>query len=243
MDLVKLEDVSFSYPDNLVLNKVNFTIKEGEFSAIIGNNGSGKSTLIKLILGELEAKTGNIEIFGQRLKNNLVNPRISYVPQIGLGDNSSFPASCLEIVSSSLYKELGFLKKLDKNHIKEAEDALEAVGMLDFKSRLFGHLSGGQKRRILLARALVNKPKLLILDEPTAGVDSLSTEVFYKLLSSLHQERSMSIIIVTHEIEKLYKLVDRVFCLEESYLLELSKDQIEHEISHKHSHPPIERRI
>lgn len=237
--IVNAENLYFSYSNHEILKNVNMSINKGDFVAIIGANGAGKSTLIKLFLTELDPKSGSIEVLGSDVTKTESNPQVGYVPQTGLGKNANFPASVFEVVSTNLYSKVrrfGFLNNSQKTKVM---DTLKLVGMDAFYDRAIGELSGGQRQRVLLARALVSDPELLVLDEPTTGVDSKSTESFYELLKSLNLSTNLTILNVTHDLGKVFPYTNRVFCLEEGYLLELSRDEVLHELQHRHEHPPL----
>lgn len=234
MNAIEVKNLNFHYPNNNVLENVNFLLETGSFGAIIGSNGSGKTTFMKLVLGELEASSGQILLMEKPVKKDMAFPSLRYVPQLGLGMNSNFPASCYEVVSTGIYR--GPFKKLNAEDKNDIEDAFRLVGMEDFKDRNIGKLSGGQRQRILLARALVSKPKVLLLDEPTAGVDKETSANFYKLLRDLNVDNGITILVITHDLEKIHKYTDKVFCLHDGHLHELSKEAIHLEVSHMHEH-------
>ena len=161
---------------------LSFRVKRGELFAFLGVNGAGKSTLLKLMLGEISLdEQGAIRLFGQNVCQFHSWSKISYVPQGGMASYQNFPASVEEIVQANLYTRIGKFRFAGKEEKEMVQQALAGVGMEKFSKRLIGKLSGGQQQRVLLARALVNKPKLLLLDEPTSGMDENSTENFYEL--------------------------------------------------------------
>ena len=235
MQAIDVENLYFSYGPNQIISDANFSINKGDFAALIGANGSGKTTLMKLILGELEADKGRIRIFGKDVKKDMALPCLRYVPQLGLADNSNFPASCYEVVSTGIYK--GLARKLKPEDKRQIDQAFDLVGMGAYKKRNIGRLSGGQRQRILLARALVSAPSILMLDEPTAGVDAETSRSFYKLLKTINEEKRVTIVTITHDIEKIYAYTNRVFCLGECHYHELSQEEIAKEIANKHIHP------
>lgn len=207
--MIKLEHVSFTYEKDEVLKDVNLTIDPGQYMAIIGDNGAGKSTLLKVLIGELKTQ--------QSIDLKSTFKTIGYVPQNTLNRQVSFPATCLEIVLGNLYREIGLFKRAKKEHIKQALSALALVQMQDHKNELIGELSGGQQQRVLLARALVNKPDLLILDEPTSGVDRKSTQHFYETLRTLNQQ-GLTILLVTHNVDHIEQDVSDIYVIEEGRL-------------------------
>ena len=242
VNLIEVNNLNFAYNGELILRDINFGVCSGDFVSLIGSNGAGKSTLIKLILGELEAKKGDLKIFGIAPKEFKKWYKVGYVPQKGLQSINSFPASAEEIVQANLFSQIGILRYPKKEHRLKTNHALELVGMSNYSKHLIGNLSGGQQQRILLARALVNDPEILILDEPTTGVDDSTIESFYNLIKNLNDNFGITIFIVTHDIERVSKYVSRTFCLEKGTLVELSKEEVIDELTHKHKHPSIKPR-
>lgn len=236
-NIIDVKDVSFGYGRELIFSKIEFLIEKGDFVAIIGSNGTGKSTLLNLLLGELSPCSGSISLFDQDIQKFNKWSKIGYIPQAGLLTKSNFPATAEEIVQANLFSQIGLLKFPKKEHRDKTQKALEAVGMSSYSKRLIGELSGGQQQRVLLARVLVNEPEVMLLDEPTNGVDAPSVRSMYELLQGLNREKGLTIVMVTHDISKATKYVSRILCLEEGSLIELEKKQIENELSHKHKHP------
>ena len=237
--VIEVKNLDFSYNKESIIRDISFDINLGDFVSLIGSNGAGKSTIIKLILGELVAKKGNIRIFGTNSKQFNKWYRLGYVPQNGLQSMSSFPASAVEIVQANLFSQIGIFRLANKQHKLRAEQALELVGMANYSKHLIGSLSGGQQQRVLLARALVNSPEILILDEPTTGVDDSTVESFYNLINDINTKSGITIFIITHDIERISKYSSRTFCLEKGNLVELSKEDLTVELTHKHKHPSI----
>ncbi|MCL2196716.1 MAG: metal ABC transporter ATP-binding protein [Treponema sp.] len=199
---VKFDSVSFSYSDVTVLKDASFHIHSGEFVAMVGPNGSGKTTVLKLLFGLETPSSGKIEI----------NATTAYISQHMPADNL-FPITVRDVV------RMGLLKPFENySHKNEAANdiaqALEKTGIADIADRQYRSLSGGQKRRALVARALAAKPQLLVLDEPTANMDSGSEAKLYDTLGAY--KGSTTILIVTHDTEFVTSLTDRVLCLGDS---------------------------
>lgn len=182
--MININNVSFSYPDGMVLNDVTMTIQQGDYIGLLGSNGSGKSTLIKLILGLLQPSEGSIDRHYKR---------IAYVPQQGLED-VFFPVTVNEL--------LKFRLPARKATADDIHAALKRVGLQDEGRKLIKNLSGGQRQRVLIARELLIHPDVLILDEPSTGLDQRSIQSLYKLLNQLHQDEGLTIILVTHHIDE-----------------------------------------
>lgn len=240
--IVEVNNMHFAYNGEFILRNIDFKIKSSDFVSLIGSNGSGKSTLIKLILGELAPKEGRVKVLGKNPKEFKEWHRIGYVPQNGTQSINNFPASAQEIVQANLFSQIGLLRFPKKEHSIKTQKALQLVGMSKHSKDLVGSLSGGQQQRILLARALVNDPEILILDEPTVGVDDYTVESFYNLIRELNDKLDITILIVTHDVDRISKYVTRVFCLETATLVELSKEEVIDELTHKHKHPSINLR-
>ena len=214
--LIDLDDVYFSYEQTAVLEDIDLTVKEGEFWALIGPNGSGKSTLINIILGLLKPKSGSVLLFGKDVDRFQHRELIGYVSQKSNSFNSGFPATVLEVVRSGLTRKTGLFKSFSKKDDEKAIHALNVVGMKDFAKQNIGELSGGQQQRVFIARALVGDPKLLVMDEPTVGIDQQNVKSFYSMLNNLNREHGIAILLVTHEIDLVTDLATHVACLNRS---------------------------
>ena len=203
-EVIKLENVSYRYNSDLVLEDISFKADEGDLLGIIGPNGAGKTTLFSLILGLLEGYQGKITVFGEDIRNNRkVLKKMGYIPQKNTIDQG-FPATVEEIVS------LGVFERKTKDKIISA---IKTVGLLEQKHKRIGELSGGQQQRILIAKALVNEPQLLILDEPTTGIDLETQNKFYALLRKLNSENKITIILASHDLDAINKLANKIACI------------------------------
>ena len=198
----------FSYTEDPVLTDVNFKLPERKSMVIFGSNGSGKSTLLRLILGQLRAKSGDIQIFGQEVQNKKNWQDVGYVPQTNVTKSVAFPVTCAEILAGSRYRYLNGLKMAGKKEYGLALKGLERFGLAEYARVPFSELSGGLQQRVMIARAMLDKPKMLILDEPTAGVDEESKKGFLELLNDLKKKESLTYILVTHEKELVYDMLD-----------------------------------
>ena len=199
--------VNFSYPSLPVLEDVSFHFHEGEFIALVGPNGAGKSTLLKLMLGLEEPQSGSIALLGQSVRKS--RSLVGYVPQHTSYD-PAFPISVQEVVQMGM---VDAKQRIDKRLLKGASlNALAQVELESLGERAYRDLSGGQRRRVLVARALVSQPRMLILDEPTANLDKESEQRLYATLRKLKGETT--ILIVTHDMKVVSSLVDRVFCID-----------------------------
>lgn len=209
--ILEMDHVSFAYDRNPILTDVNLAIYPGEFVGLIGPNGGGKTTLLKLILGFNRPAKGTIRVLEHSPRSTSVHHCMAYVPQ-SLRYDREFPISSLEVVLSGLLSQLPWYGKFKSKELKLAHEALEQVGMEEYCHHPFGQLSGGQAQRVLIARALVAKPCLLLLDEPTASVDSKAEADIHAILNRLKGQ--MTIIMVTHDLSAAASLVDRLFCVQ-----------------------------
>lgn len=206
MKAVSINNLNFSYSQTPVLKNCNLNVDIGEFTVILGGNGSGKSTLIKLMLGELKKNSGEIKILGKNIEDYVSFKEIGYVPQINIVNKIAFPITCLELVSLNLYEEFGFIKIPKKNHYQKAKDMLKKMGMENYINTPVNELSGGLAQRAMISKAMINDPKILILDEPTAGVDKYSKEHFFETIDFLSKKFNVTIIMVTHELKEMESL-------------------------------------
>ena len=204
MLVIDVDKVYYSYESAFALENISFTVNEGDLLGIIGPNGAGKTTLFRLMIGLLEDYQGKITIFGQDIrKNRKVLQNVGYIPQKKFIEQG-FPATVEEIVS------LGINGKPSKDKIISA---IETVGLFEQKNKRIGELSGGQQQRVFIAKALVNDPKLLILDEPATGIDLEAQSKFYGLLKRLNYENKITIIWASHDLDAVNKLADKVACV------------------------------
>ncbi|WP_323615554.1 metal ABC transporter ATP-binding protein [Erysipelothrix rhusiopathiae] len=208
--ILKLENMDFSYSKNNILESVSFAIDEGDFVALTGANGSGKSTLLKVILGFEKAQSGTVTLLDEPIDAFTQFDAIGYVPQGGLLGVADFPATSLEIVMLRLSKG-SFFNFYNKSRKKRALEALERVGMEAYASEMINNLSGGQLQRVLIARELIVEPKVLFLDEPTNGLDQEAIRNLYQLLEKLNQDRKMTIVMVTHNLDHDVQKINRIF--------------------------------
>lgn len=195
---IRVEDLWFSYGRRKVLEGVSMDVPHGSFAALIGPNGAGKSTLLRLLLGVLKPQRGRISILGKDPGQQ--GQPIGYVPQ-GIRLPKGFPLSVRDVVLMGRYGNLGFFHRPGAEDRRQADEALESVGMLTFRERRFEALSGGQQQRVLIARALVGDPCLLILDEPTAGLDPAARARFYGRVCDLQRARGLTLFCASHDVE------------------------------------------
>lgn len=199
-EIINVKNLSFNYGNTPVLEDLDFTVYHGDFVGLVGENGTGKSTLIKLIAGMEERYEGDIKVFDKDIKAARNKGRIGYVPQKANSFNTDFPATVEEIVGLNVYNGIKFpwINAAEKK--RKVQRSLELVGMQDYSKNMIGRLSGGQQQRVFIARALAGSPDVLLMDEPTVGIDAKSQEAIYCLLARLNQKLGITIVMVTHDI-------------------------------------------
>ncbi len=210
--IIALEHVSVTYQDLVALDDVSLAVPSGSFLAIIGPNGAGKTTLLQVILGLVRPAGGTVRVFGKSPSDlNGERRRIGYVPQI-MSVDLNFPVSVGEMVLMGRYGRIGLLRRPSATDRAAALNAMKRVGIADLADRPIRRLSGGQRQRAFLARALANEPDLLLLDEPTTGVDVTSSESLYELLRMLHAG-GITMLVVSHDVGVVASYVEGVVCI------------------------------
>lgn len=204
-----IEGLSVRYNNHPALEDVTLRVAKGDILGIIGPNGAGKSTLLKTVLGLVPAWQGQIRVLGEPVANN--RQRVGYMPQVEQVD-WDFPVTVGDVALMGRYARRGLLRRTTKEDREAAEDSLVQVGISDLRNRLIGELSGGQRRRVLLARALANQPDLLLLDEPMAGLDATAQHQFLDIIDRL-REGGATIVLSTHDLSCVSQRCDKAACL------------------------------
>lgn len=212
--IIVFDQASFAYDGTPALNALTFSVMPGEFLGIIGPNGSGKTTLLKALLGLIAPTTGRATIFDCTCHTLRCHHRaqIGYLPQRSQID-PHFPITVFETVLMGRYGAIGLFHRPTASDRALALAALKDVGLLEQKDRPLGALSGGQQQRVLIARALAQQPQVLLLDEPTTGVDAPTQIALLSLISRLRRERRLTVLFVTHDINVVSPVVDRLALL------------------------------
>jgi zinc transport system ATP-binding protein len=206
--VVEMENVCFSYNGKTVLEDVHLSIGKGDLLAVIGPNGGGKTTLLKLMMGLLQPDSGRISVMGKNPSR--VTAKIGYVPQ-NVHINNSFPISVIDVVLMGRLGIDGKFKRFSGKSRNLAYQALERMDMAEYAESKIGHLSAGQRQRVLIARALVTEPALMLLDEPTASIDTGGQVEFYKLLNRL--DKDITVVVVSHDLLVISNYVQSVACV------------------------------
>ena len=204
LKVVEINNLTVQYPDVKALDDVSFVVNQGDFLGIIGPNGAGKSTLFDAMLNLNTKYQGTIKFFGKDIKKSKdYLKEIGYVPQKPVFEKN-FPVTVLDVV------RMGLRKESDENKIDEI---LQQLWIHELGNRRIGELSGGQQQRVFIAKALVNNPKILILDEPVTGIDQQSIELFYSILRELNSKQKITIIWSSHDLDAVNQLANHVACL------------------------------
>lgn len=216
LSIIEIKDLTFRYSGIKVVDNLNLTVNKNDFLGIIGTNGSGKTTMFFCMLGLLGNYDGTISFFGQDIKKSKEYlQHIGYVPQKPIFEKN-FPATVREVVRMALPKGS------DESMV---DSALQDVMMHELDQKRIGELSGGQQQRVFIAKALVNNPKILILDEPVTGVDVHSTEMFYGILRGLHQHHDITILWSSHDLDAVSALSTKVACMNRSLFFHGDADE------------------
>jgi len=211
--IFEVKELSFRVREQLILENVSFEIFSGEYIAIIGPNGGGKTTLIRLLLNLEKQTSGEIKIFGKKLKDFKEWYKIGYVPQRATLVDETFPATVEDIVKMGRVARRGIFAGMSSEDKEKVHDAMQKMDILNLKDKMVGTLSGGQRQRVMIARALASSPKILILDEPNTGVDMVSQQRFYGLLAKLNREENITILFITHDIGVIADDIGRLFTI------------------------------
>jgi zinc transport system ATP-binding protein len=209
---VELDRVSVRYGEVVALEDVDLAVDAGDFLGVIGPNGSGKTTLTRVMLGLLAPVAGQVRLFGRSPAAFRQWERLGYVPQ-RVNLDTGLPATVEEVVTTGLVSSLGVLGRVRASDRSRVRGALARVAMAEHAGRRIADLSAGQQQRVLIARALVSAPELLVLDEPTGGIDPEAQSSFYGLLRHLNREQGVTLVLVSHDIAVVAHEVTKVACL------------------------------
>lgn len=209
---VSLQNVTVQFDGNVILDSINLTVKPESIISIVGPNGGGKTTLLNTILGLIRPLLGTVQVFGRSPSVTGSKGFFGYLPQ-GNHSDLNFPVNVFDVVAMSRYSQKSYFQKLNKNDTAIIKKSLNTIEMTEFSHTSFGQLSGGQQQRVLIARALAMEPRILILDEPSTGLDTVAQDQFYCMLERIRDEQGMTIIMVSHDIGAVSSIVDQIACL------------------------------
>jgi len=214
--IIETKNLSDSYGQTEALTNVSFTVEKGDFVGLAGPNGAGKTTLIKTILGLLPTSKGEIKLFGKTKEKFNDWGKIGYLPQKLSTINTLFPATVDEVVTLGLLSQKKIPRIINANDQKRASETLRELGIFDLKKRMLSELSGGQQQKVLLARALVSNPEILIFDEPSTALDPESRESFFQLIQKLNKKNGTAVILITHDTGYIGQYANKLLYIDKS---------------------------
>ena len=213
MRLIEFQNVNFSYNGETALKDFSFSVEKGDYVGIIGPNGGGKTTLVKIMLGLLKPDSGSIKLFSQDIKSFRDWPKFGYVPQRIAQFESSFPITVQEVVNLGRIPKRGIFKRASEKDFSAIEKAIDIAQISHLRKRLIADLSGGERQKVFIARALAGEPEVIILDEPAVGIDELSQEKFYKFINHLNKNLKITILFISHDIDVLAHEASTLLCV------------------------------
>lgn len=223
--VLEVSELNVSRDNSLIIEDAKFTIHEGDYVGIVGPNGGGKTTLLLALLNSMPKTKGTIRLFGQKTESFSNWEKVAYVPQHAVNFDSQFPLTVKELVSLGRVNRKNLGRPLNDADWQKVQEVLEFMGLSEIKDRRIGQLSGGQKQRVFVAKALVRNPEIILLDEPIVGVDTKTQEKFYKKLSELNVKKSITILLVTHDLTAVFCRMSKVMCVNKLVnVAEITKD-------------------
>ncbi|MGC9307237.1 MAG: metal ABC transporter ATP-binding protein [Thermoplasmatota archaeon] len=229
--VIEADGLTITRSGATVISDASFTIEQGDYVGMVGPNGGGKTTLLQALLGIIPASAGIIRLFGQDIKAFSDWQRVAYVAQDAINFDASFPLTVRELTGLGRITRDSMGRPFSQTDWQAVDETLELMEMDALADRRIGHLSGGQKQRVFVAKALVRDPDILLLDEPVTGVDAETQERFYKKLSDLNEARSLTIIIVSHDLAAVFCRMSKVMCVNRDvYVADITDDLEPNEI-------------
>lgn len=214
MKVIALKGLGFDYGDGWVFHKLNIEIDEGDFVAVIGANGAGKSTLLKMLARLVPPTEGTVEYYGQDIRDFDRWDWIGYVPQNPGKSSLDFPVSVEEVVTMGLLQPRSILHRTTAADRQRIDEVLGFFGLTELRKRRMKELSGGQQQKVFLARAMVKKPKILLLDEPSTAMDGRTKTALYDYLQRINREKGVTVVMVSHDLELASRSAKSALCLD-----------------------------
>ena len=216
--LISVSNLSVRYGQTEVLKNISFEIKKGDFVGLVGPNGGGKTTLVKTILGLIPIHSGKVSLLGKKEGEFIDFKKIGYLPQKQTGINPLFPASVEEVVILGLLSSKTTPKRISEEDIDKVQKILGITGISNIRHKMLSDLSGGQQQKVMLARALVSSPQILVLDEPSTALDPGSREAFFSLLKELNDKTGVTIILITHDTGYVGEYANKILYIDRSLM-------------------------
>ena len=211
--VLEVSNLHVSRSNSVVIEDANFTIHQGDYVGIVGPNGGGKTTLLLALLNIIPRNKGTIRLFGKNIESFTSWEKVAYVPQHAVNFDPHFPLTVRELVALGRVNRSNLGRTLKRKDWESVDEALKFMGIFDIADRRIGQLSGGQNQRVFVAKALVRKPEIILLDEPVVGVDARTHERFYKKLSDLNIKKGITILLVTHDLTAVFCRMSKVLCM------------------------------
>lgn len=212
--IIEAKNISVNYGPSEVLKNISFKIERGDFVGLAGSNGAGKTTLVKALLGLLSLVNGEIELFGEREERFKDWQKIGYLPQKFSTINALFPATVEEIIGLGLLSTKKFPKRITAADRQKTKKLMAELGITEQSKKMLSELSGGQQQKVLLGRALISEPEVLIFDEPSTALDPNSRDAFFRLLQTLNKEKGITIILITHDTGYIGKYANKLLYID-----------------------------
>ncbi len=211
--VLEVRDLDVSRGNFKVIEKASFSINRGDYVGIVGPNGGGKTTLLLSMLGQIHRDGGQVKLLGQEIDQFKDWGKVAHVPQDAVNFDNNFPLTVRELVSQGRVGRANLGRRLSEADWNKVDESLELLGITELADRRIGNLSGGEKQRAFVARALVRDPEIIFLDEPLSGVDAETQEKFYMVLSNLNQKRRITLMVVSHDLTAVFCRMSRVICV------------------------------
>ncbi len=232
-NIITVRGLGFDYGEGWVFHKLDLDIAQGDFVAVIGANGAGKSTLLKMLAHAMPPTVGEIYYYGQPIDSFKDWQKIGYVAQNPMKMQRGFPISVEEVVALGLLKSGSLWRRFGKEEKQAVEKALHDFQLTDLRSRKIGELSGGQQQRVFLARAMVHRPQILLLDEPATGIDTGSKTALYAMLKTINREQNVTIVMISHDLELAADAAKSALCINHGICF---RGEVHAALQHHHKH-------